>query len=127
MLNGEDLLESINYRFYYNLAFSAGCISSNLNDLELFFTSLYETNKLIKRETFNKMIDFEGNYGLGIEKIEVNSKEKYFLIGHRGRNISFKISNWYNLKTKDQIITITNEMEDIYVKKINSKIITNLE
>lgn len=127
MRNGLDLLDSINYRFYYNLAFSAGCITSNLNDLELFFTSLYETNKLIKRETFNKMIDFEGNYGLGIEKMDINSKEKYYLIGHKGRNISFKISNWYNLKTKDLIITISNEMEDIYVKKINSEIITKLE
>ena len=127
MYNGEDLLEQSNYRFYYNLAFSAGCISSNLNDLELFFISLYETNKLITRETFTKMIDFQDNYGLGIEKIKVNSEKEYFFIGHSGDNISFKIRNLYNPKTKDLIITISNQMGEKYIGQINNKIIKSLE
>lgn len=127
MFNGEDLLEQLNYRFYYNLAYSAGSISSNLNDLELFFTSLYESDKLISRETFNKMTEFQDNYGLGIEKNKVNSKNEYYLIGHSGDNISFKIRNWYNPKTKDLIITISNQMGEKYIGKINSKIIKELE
>ena len=127
MYNGEDLLEQSNYRFYYNLAFSAGCISSNLNDLELFFISLYETNKLIARETFTKMIDFQDNYGLGIEKIKVNSEKEYFFIGHSGDNISFKIRNLYNPKTKDLIITISNQMGEKFIGQINNKIIKSLE
>ena len=127
MYNGEDLLEQLNYRFYYNLAFSAGCISSNLNDLELFFTSLYETSNLISKETFTKMIEFQDNYGLGIEKIKVSSNKEYYLIGHSGDNISFKIRNLYNPKTKDLIITISNQMGEKYIGKINNRIINLLE
>ena len=127
MLDGEDLIEQLNYRFYYNLAYSAGCISSNLDDLELFFSSLYETNKLISRETFNKMIDFQDNNGLGIEKINVKSTKDYYFIGHSGDNISFKIRNRYNPKTKDLIITISNQMGEKYIGKINNDIIKQLE
>ncbi len=127
MYNGEDLLEQLNYRFYYNLAFSAGCISSNVIDLELFFTSLYETEKLISKETFNKMTEFQDNYGLGIEKIKVNSKKEYYLIGHGGDNVSFKTRNWYNPKTKDLIITISNQMGEKYIGKINNEIVKQLE
>mgnify|MGYP003610941353 CR=1 FL=1 len=128
MFNGEDLIKQVNYKFYYNLAFSAGCISSNLNDLELFFSSLYETNKLISRETFIKMTEFQDDYGLGIQRIKVKSKNKeYYLIGHSGDNISFKIRNWYNPKTKDLIITISNQMGEKYIGKINNEIIKDLE
>jgi len=127
MYNGEDLLEILNYRFYHDLAFSAGCISSNLDDLALFFTSLYETEKLISRKTFFKMTEFQDDYGLGIERIKVNSKKEYFLIGHSGDNISFKIRNWYNPKTKDLIITISNQMGEKYIGRINNEIIKQLE
>lgn len=127
MYNGEDLLEQLNYRFYYNLAFSAGCVSSNLNDLELFFSSLYETDKLISRKAFTQMTSFEDDYGLGIEKRTIHSKKEYFLIGHGGDNVSFKIRNWYNPKTKDLIITISNQMGEKYIGKINNKMLKQLE
>ena len=82
---------------------SAGSIASNLNDLELFFTHLYEKNTFIKRETFNKMIDYESEYGLGIELTRVG-KNKVLFLGHDGDTFSFGIQNYYNTLTKDLII-----------------------
>ena len=81
----------------------------------------------MSKETFTKMVDFEDNYGLGIERMKVNSNKGYYLIGHSGDNISFKIRNWYNTKTKDLIITISNQMGEKYIGKINNEIIKQLE
>lgn len=127
MFKGVDYINELNYRFYYNFAFSAGCVSSNLDDLEIFFTNLYEKSTLISRVSFAKMIDFQNDYGYGIEKKIFNNKIQTQFIGHSGDNLFFKIRNWYNPKTKDLVITISNQYDDKFVGQINSKIFKILE
>lgn len=120
MLKGEDLSEVGFFKYYQNFAFSAGGISSNTDDLYSFFTNFYNY-KLISKKSFEKMTEFgsEG-YGLGLEKYTINNNI-YF--GHGGDNISFKIRNFYNLKTKNLLILISNQYQDKYVMKVAKKIL----
>lgn len=113
--NTDDLSDNGFFKFFQNYAFSAGGISSNLDDLANFFYSLYNC-KLLSKESFQTMTSL-GNevYGLGIEKIKLNNEIYY---GHGGDNISFKIRNYYNPKTKELIILMANHYKDPYVSKI---------
>ena len=59
-------------------------------------------------------------YGLGLEKYKINNTI-YF--GHGGDNISFKIRNFYDSKTKNVLILISNQYKDQYVMKVARKIL----
>ena len=122
MFEGIDYADQISFNQYKDYSFSAGSIASNLNDLELFFTHLYEKNTFIKRETFNKMIDYESEYGLGIELTRVG-KNKVLFLGHDGDTFSFGIQNYYNTLTKDLIIVFSNQYVDPYSFKVTNKLI----
>ena len=120
MLKGEDLSQVGFFKYYQNFAFSAGEISSNTDDLFKFFTNFYNY-KLISKKSFEIMTEFgtEG-YGLGLQKYTIN---RNVYIGHGGDNISFKIRNFYNLKTKNLLILISNHYQDKYVMKVAKKIL----
>lgn len=120
MLGGQDIGPRLNYRYYKNFCFSAGGISSTLVDLSMFFHYVYETEKLLKQKTFEQMQSFDENdYGLGIERIKIaGSKGDAFWLGHAGDNISYKMRNYYNPRTKDLIIVATNQMGDRYSGKV---------
>lgn len=119
ILNNEDLSERGFFKYYQSYAFSAGGISSNLDDLNKFFTKLYNY-KLISKKIFDKMIHFGGDkYGLGIEKYIIKNEIYY---GHSGDNISFKVRNYYNPRTKELYILMANQYKDLYTMKIASEI-----
>ncbi len=122
MYNKQDLLEFATYKFYYNYGFSAGCVFSNIDDLNKFFINLYETNKLLDKEFFAKMIKFNNNYGYGIEKISIPDKNNYY-IGHGGDNLCYTNRNFYNPKTKTLVILIANHLFDKYCWKIGHEIL----
>ena len=122
MYNGNDLFNSITYKYYYNYGFSAGCIFSNLDDLNKFFINLYETNKLVKRSSFNKMCKFKNSYGFGIVKIPT-AHENVFYIGHGGDDLSYTVRNFYNQKSKVLVIVMSNQLYDKYCWKIGSEIL----
>jgi len=122
MYNKQDLLEFATYKFYYNYGFSAGCVFSNIDDLNKFFINLYETNKLLDRELFEKMTKFKNNYGYGIEKILIPDKNIYY-IGHGGDNLSYTNRNFYNPKTKTLVILMANHLFDKYCWKIGQEIL----
>lgn len=122
MYEGMDLFTMANYKFYYNYAYSAGCIFSNLDDLNKFFITLYETDKLINRNSFNTMCNFKNNYGYGIEKIPTPDKNVYY-IGHSGDDLSYTTRNFYNPKSKVLVIIMSNHLYDKYCWKIGNKIL----
>lgn len=120
ILKGNDLSESTFFKYYQNYAFSAGGISSNTDDLLRFFSALYNF-KLISKDSFEKMTTFgKEGYGMGMQEFIFN-KKKY--IGHGGDNLSFKIRNFYNPKTKDIIILMANQYADKYTMKIAKSVL----
>lgn len=125
MDDGEDYAEYTFYNYYKNLSFSAGGIASNLFDLQLFFENLYEKDTLIKKETFEQMIDTKTTYGLGIEVLK-KGKNKDIFYGHGGDNYSFKIRNYYNSKNKDLIIVFSNQYKDPFTQEITNELINIL-
>ena len=104
--NGKDISEYLDYRYFANVAYAAGSIASTLADMEIFYTSLFETEKLLKKATLELMLT-SGNktYGLGIFKSEFEG-EKYF--GHGGNNIGYAFRNGYNPKTKNLYLMFSN-------------------
>ena len=120
ILFGEDLSESGFFKYYQSYLFSAGAISSNTNDLYNFFKALYNY-KLVSRESFEKMISFgKEGYGMGLQKQVVDGK---VYLGHGGDNISFKIRNFYDAKTKNLLILISNQYKDKYIMKVANQIL----
>lgn len=122
IFNNEDYSEFVYFKYYQTYSFSAGAISSNLDDLLKFFNALY-SYQLINKKSFDKMTDF-GNkdyeYGLGIEKYTINGKQ---YLGHGGDNFSFKARNFYNPLTKDLLILLSNQYGDKYMGKIIRKLL----
>ena len=82
--DGKDISTYLDYRYFANIANAAGSIASTLTDMEIFYTSLYESEKLIKKESLQLMMT-SGNtiYGLGLFKPE-NKEDNYF--GHGGND-----------------------------------------
>lgn len=116
----EDLADYGSFKYYQTFSFSAGGISSNVEDLFRFLTSLYDY-KLIGKTKFQNMISFcDNNYGLGLEKYTVNGVE-YF--GHSGANLSFKVRNYFDPKTGKILILLTNDYNDKLLPKIAHKLL----
>ena len=127
MYEGEDLLEYCSFHFYKNYSFSAGGISSTLDDLVKFFENLYEKDTLVTRESFAQMVTMKDYYGYGFEKIiKETSEGKVDCYGHAGDNISFVLRNYYNPKTKDLVIVFANHYGDPYSRKIATAILKQL-
>lgn len=106
--NGKDITAYLDYRYFANVAYAAGSIASTLSDMEIFYTSLFETEKLLKTTTVKMMMD-SGNktYGLGLFKSDFED-EKYF--GHGGNNIGYAFRNRYNPKTKNLFLMFSNNI-----------------
>ena len=120
---GEDISKYLDYRYFANIANAAGSIASTLSDMEVFYTSLFETEKLLKNETLQLMLT-SGNeiYGLGIFKSEYNGTPYY---GHGGNNIGYAFSNGYNPKTKELYLMFSNEIM-IPIKSIENDVFAYL-
>ncbi len=103
---GKDVTNYLDYRYFANIAYAAGSIASTLTDMEVFYTSLFETERLLKKETVKMMME-SGNkhYGLGLFKTDVNGTAYY---GHGGNNIGFAFRNQYNPITKDMYLIFSN-------------------
>jgi D-alanyl-D-alanine carboxypeptidase len=105
----KDVTEFLDYRYFANIAFAAGSVASTLVDLEVFYTSLFETEKLLKKETLALLME-SGNevYGLGIFK--PNPKEGNYY-GHGGNNIGYSFRNGYNPDTKNLFMIFSNSIK----------------
>ncbi|MGY3794597.1 serine hydrolase domain-containing protein [Aquimarina sp. 433] len=103
---GKDVTDYLDYRYFANIAYAAGSIASTLNDMQIFYESLFETEKLLKKETLKMMME-SGNeqYGLGLFKFNVDGVTYY---GHGGNNIGYAFRNQYNPVTKDLYLAFTN-------------------
>jgi CubicO group peptidase (beta-lactamase class C family) len=121
--NGEDVSSYLDHRFFSNIAFSAGSIASTLVDMEQFYTSLFETEKLLKKESLQLMLTSGSeSYGLGIFKSNYNGTLHY---GHGGNNIGYSFSNEYNPKTKALYVMFTNSIA-IPLKSIETDVLAYL-
>lgn len=126
IFKGQDLTPYMSYHYFKNYSFSAGGISSTIDDLNNFFTHLYNTDILISRNLFKKMTSFKDNYGLGIERIELEKNgKKTVYFGHAGDNISYKVRNYYNPKTQEMIILMANQWLDPYIDKVRKQLMNN--
>lgn len=106
--NNKDVTDYIDHRFYGDFAYAAGSVASTLLDMEVFYTSLFETEKLLKKETLELMLSSGSeNYGLGIFKSKFNDVLYY---GHGGNNIGYAFSNGYNPITKELFLMFTNSI-----------------
>lgn len=126
--NGKDVTVYLDYKYFANIAYAAGSIASTLSDMEIFYTSLFETEKLLKKETVKRMME-TGNevYGLGLFKEDYKGTQ-YF--NHGGNNIGYAFRNAYNPKTKNLFLLFTNSrrlpmgksiMNDLYAYLNNEK------
>lgn len=102
----KDVTEFLDYRYFANVAFAAGSVASTLVDMEIFYTSLFETQKLLKKETLAFLLE-SGNevYGLGIFKPN-GQEDNYY--GHGGNNIGYSFRNGYNPDTKNLFMIFSN-------------------
>lgn len=126
IFKGQDVTPYMFYQFFKNYVFSAGGISSTIDDLNSFFTMLYTTDSLISRKSFKKMTSFKDDYGLGIERIELKKNgKKTVYFGHGGDNMSFKVRNYYNPKTQEMIILMANQWLDPYIYKVRKQLLNN--
>ncbi|MCK8523630.1 beta-lactamase family protein [Aquimarina sp. D1M17] len=102
----KDVTNYLDYRYFANIAYAAGSIASTLTDMEIFYTSLFETEQLLKKETVKMMME-SGNqhYGLGLFKTNINGTTYY---GHGGNNIGYAFRNQYNPATTDLYLMFSN-------------------
>ncbi|KGL63460.1 serine hydrolase domain-containing protein [Polaribacter sp. Hel1_85] len=102
----KDVTDYLDYKYYANIAYAAGSIASTLSDMEIFYTSLFETEILLKKETVKQMIE-SGNdsYGLGLMKSSYDGKK---LVGHGGNNIGYSFRNNYDPETKNLYLMFNN-------------------
>ncbi|MEL0642918.1 serine hydrolase domain-containing protein [Olleya sp. Ti.3.14] len=120
----KDVTAYLNYKFFANIANSAGSIASTLSDMELFYTSLFETDILLKKETVQQMMaSGNENYGLGIMKSN-NANEKLF--GHGGNNIGYAFRNAYNPKSKNLFLMFSNTMSIPFEKTLKNDLLAYL-
>lgn len=119
--NGKDVSQYLDHRFFSNIAFAAGSIASTLTDMEVFYTALFESEKLLKTETVANMMNAGSeSYGLGLQKFTLDG-EAYF--GHRGNNIGYAFRNAYDPKTKNMLLLFSNNRMVPLNKSITNDII----
>ena len=104
---GKDISEYMDYRFFANIAYAAGSISSTLHDMQIFYLELFEGNTLLSRKTVDKMLT-SGNerYGLGLFKPDSEDEPFY---GHGGNNVGYSFRNGYNIKDKTLYLVFSND------------------
>jgi len=96
----------LDFRYFANIAYAAGSIASTLTDIEVFYTALFETEKLLKKETVQLMMTKGSeHYGLGLMK---SSNQDIISYGHGGNNIGYAFRNEYNPVTKTLYLAFTN-------------------
>lgn len=105
---GRDVNDFVDTRFYTDYVFSAGCISSTLEDQASFYKQLFTTNTILSDKSLAQLISFdEADYGLGMEKITKGDIE---YIGHGGNNIGYGFREYYNPSTKEIVLIASNTM-----------------
>lgn len=96
---GKDVSAFLDYRFFAKIVYAPGSIASTLSDMELFYTALFETELVLKKETLRWMLESgSASYGLGIFKF---NHEGTIWYGHGGNNIGYAFRNEYNPATKE--------------------------
>ncbi len=117
----KDVSDVLDHRYFANYAYAAGSIASTLLDMEKFYTALFETEVLLKKETLTRMLPSKNStYGLGIMSYTYNSKIYY---GHGGNNIGYAFRNAYNPKTKNLVLFFSNTRRIPFRSAINENLI----
>lgn len=107
LMQGEDVSQHLNHKFFMKYAFSAGSVSSTLNDMLKFYDHLYVKGTLLPDDLFAKLIDFDsGEYGMGMFTETLNGKE---YIGHGGNNIGYTYRNYFDRETGNAILMFGND------------------
>lgn len=87
-----------------NIPMGAGGIVSDVSELTEFFDALFN-KKIIKKSSLNKMIEYPGDFGLGIFKIPYRDKTAY---GHTGGIDGFQSISLYFPNEKTGISLLSN-------------------
>jgi len=101
-----------------SIPIGAGNIISTPRDLLSFILGL-EQGKLIKKESWEKMKNFVGNYGYGLMKVPF---EKYWGLGHTGGIDNFRSVLFYFPDLKTAVAFNTNQ-SDMDTNEISIKMI----
>lgn len=123
--DGTDVSAFLDYRYFANIAYAAGSIGSTLLDMEKFYTGLFETEIILKKETVTLMME-SGNetYGYGLFKT-IHEGQHYY--GHGGNNIGYAFRNEYNPATKNLFMIFTNSMRVPLQKSIKNDVFAFLD
>jgi len=138
---GENILNSLNFKLYDTYSYSAGSVASTLSDMLLFYNTLYETNKLLNPQSFKLLTsshhDDEASlkYCLGLMRIKHGEFEFY---AHGGDNIGYSFRNYYDINNKNYLLILGNEVQFLlnyeiqtdalnYLKKIKIEQTTSIE
>lgn len=122
---GENVSGYLDHRLFSNIAFAAGSIASTLSDMEVFYTSLFETEKLLTKNSVKMMVT-SGNkiYGFGIFK---SRNEEVHNVSHGGNNIGYAFINAYNIKTKNLFLAFSNCHKVPLSKSLSEDLIAYLQ
>ena len=122
---GKDVSEYLDYRFFATMAHSAGSIASTLSDMEIFYSSLFETETLLKKESVKMMMENGSkSYGYGLFKTTLNEQIHF---GHGGNNIGYSFASEYNPNTKGMILMFSNDIQVASEGLIKSDLLTYLD
>lgn len=114
---GKEISKFLDYRFFANYAFSAGCVASTLHDMAKFYRQLFENKIYINQTSLNKLIAFDAaDYGLGTMKLS----DGY--IGHGGNNIGYSFREYYNPNTKNMVLIFANSYFISFGKMLKQEI-----
>ncbi|MFC5045451.1 serine hydrolase domain-containing protein [Aquimarina hainanensis] len=120
----KDVTEYLDYKFYANIAYSAGSIASTLSDMAVFYNALFETEKLLKKETVTLMME-SGNeiYGLGLFKSEYKGIP---YVSHGGNNVGYAFRNAYIPETNNLFLLFTNSHRIPFEKSLKNDLFAYL-
>lgn len=109
---GKDLLDIIDGSHFNEAMQAAASISSNINDLAIFFTHLYAGDFFKRKKTLRLMMKYNENsgYGLGLRITAIEDEILYY--GHPGDYDGFTSRNFYSPQTGQLLIVLVNESEE---------------
>lgn len=124
-LEGTELSPYI-FNRYYDKIIASGGLSMNIDDLNKFLNALYLSEELLTEDTKNTMFNFDDSYyGLGIMRTTyiLRNQEQRIFVGHNGSTLTSQTLVYYDPKTKESFILLSNTYNDKIIDKIFSDLI----
>lgn len=111
---------------YYDKIIASGGLSMNIDDLNKFLNALYLSEELLTEDTKRIMFNFDDSYyGLGIMRTTyiLRNQEQRIFVGHNGSTFTSQTLVYYDPKTKESFILLSNTYNDKIIDKIFSDLI----